>query len=243
MARLPRVPFAPLSAGDHVLRGAEAKYLGRVHRLAVGAAFVAFDPEAVLEADGAVVAFSRDTVLFRLDPPRAATRVPPTSVTLLQALGKSDKPDRVIRDATALGASRVVLVETARVVARPVADRGAARGDRYRRLAVEAARQSLRGDVPRIEGPSTFEAALSAAPRMGARLVLDPEGDRPLSVALASGALDQGVSLLIGPEGGLTPSEAARARAVGFESVRLGPFVLRTETAATAALAAVAAWW
>jgi 16S rRNA (uracil1498-N3)-methyltransferase len=109
---------------------------------------------------------------------------------------------------------------------------------RCRRVAIEAARQSGRGDVPVVEGPLPFAAAVrDAAP--GLRLLLHPDGEQPLGAfPLAS---DADVTLAVGPEGGFTPDELEAARGAGFALARLGRFVLRTETACAAALGALAA--
>jgi len=96
--------------------------------------------------------------------------------------------------------------------------------------------------LPAIEGPLDLDAALASAPD-GVRLCLDPRASFALRTAL-SAELDEtsrAVSLLVGPEGGLAPEELAAAEAAGFQRVSFGHLVLRTETAAVAALGAVVA--
>lgn len=239
MARTVRVFVPELVGGERLLDDAASRYLLRVHRLGAGDRFIAFDPDAALQAEGNVVAARGRRALCRFGEPGPASHVPGFEVTLLQGLGKGDRFDRVVRDATALGVRSVIAVETARSMV-DLGDRAAARRERWRTIAVEAARQSGRGDAPRIEGPLRLGEALGA--RADAlRLVLDPEASASLAVRLQDWSPAQPLVLLVGPEGGLSPEELAEARAAGFSPARFGEFVLRTETAATAVLGAVVA--
>jgi 16S rRNA (uracil1498-N3)-methyltransferase len=237
MARPVRVAVSPLALGEIELDEPESRYLVRVHRLRDGDRFVAFDPAAKTEAEGEIVSSSPRRVRCRIESIRPSERVSTLPVTLFQALGKGDKPDRVIRDATALGAAAIVLVETERSVAKPGADRA----ERWRTIAVEAARQSGRGDVPEVSGPVSFEQALTSAKAFGVRIVLDPRAERNLREVLGSTPLREPMAVLIGPEGGLSDGEMASLAEAGFESARFGAFTLRTETAATALLGALVA--
>lgn len=237
MAKL-RVPMTDLEAGERVLEPRAARYVTRVRRVAVGQPFVVFDAARGLEADARLVEVRGARAVCRIGAVRPAARSP-FAVTLIQALGKGDKIDRVVRDATALGVHRIVVVDSGRSVPR-LGERAAARRDRWRAVAIEAARQSGRGDLPEIEGPKPFAEALADAERGARRVVLVP-GAAPVAGVLA-GAPGAPVVLLIGPEGGFDDDELARACSAGFVPAALGPFVLRTETAATAALGAVTAW-
>lgn len=239
LARTVRVFVPELGAGERLLDEAASRYLVRVHRLGAGAGFIAFDPDAALEAEGEIVEVRGRRALCRLGEPGPAGNTPAYEVTLLQGLGKGDRFDRVVRDATALGARAVVAVATERSVV-DLGDRAAARRERWRTIAVEAARQSGRGDVPRIAGPLSLDEALgNAGDALG--LVLDPEAGASLAARLRDWSPERPLALLIGPEGGLSPDELARAQGAGFRAARFGDFVLRTETAATAVLGAVVA--
>jgi 16S rRNA (uracil1498-N3)-methyltransferase len=233
-----RVPLAGLAAGERLLPEDTARYVSRVHRLGVGAALALFDPEAALEADGTIVAAAKDGVRVSIGATRATTRRPAAPLVLLQALGKGDKLDAVLRDATELGATAVVVVATARSVPKVEASRQA----RWQRIATEAARQCERGDRPALAGPISLAEAL--ARRDGGddalRLCLDPRAERTLRET-AEARPWSGAVVLIGPEGGLTDDELAQADAAGFQRVSFGAFVLRTETAATAVLGALIA--
>jgi 16S rRNA (uracil1498-N3)-methyltransferase len=120
-------------------------------------------------------------------------------------------------------------------VAVPPAVRGAKRLERWERIVREAAGQCRRSHLPRLVPPQPFAAALAACDEE-LRLLLWEEESRPLAEVLPP-APPRSVALLIGPEGGLTVAEVAAARAAGFVPVRLGPRILRTETAGLAAAA------
>jgi 16S rRNA (uracil1498-N3)-methyltransferase len=234
-----RVAVSSLAEGELCLAEDAARYVARVHRLGVGDRFLAFDPEARTEADVEITDVARG-VRGRAGPVRPAAAVATAGTVLLQGIGKGDKPEQVIRDATALGASRVIFVESRRSVVR-VGDRAEARRHRWRAVAVSAARQSGRGDLPGLEGPMTLEAALATLTPVALKLYLSPSATTRLADALGRLAPGDAVALLVGPEGGFDDAEVATASEHGFVPVALGRFVLRTETAAVAALGAIAA--
>jgi len=235
-ARAVRVAVEALVPGEAVLDVAATHYLLRVHRLRRGDTFVAFDPKARLEADASLVDERARGARFSSGELRPAS-VSPLAVTLLQAAGKSDKPDRVVRDATALGAARVVIVETERAVVRS-GERAPERLKRWQKIALESMRQCGRGDMPLIEGPLSLLAALKSA-STGLKVTLDAAAGRPFGDVVSHWRAPEPLCLLIGPEGGLSEQERALAVAEGFVEARLGPFTLRTETAAVAALGAI----
>ena len=224
-----RVYVPELSAGQRKLDADASKYVSRVHRLGPGDRFVAFDPEARLEADAEIVSVDGRRVVVLLSQPREARVLAAVEVTLLQGIGKGDKLDRVVRDATALGAARIVGVETER----SVVQRAERRTERLRTIALDAARQCGRGDLPDIAVGPTLGEALAAVTAQR-RVCLDPRGSAALSL---SG--EGSIAILIGPEGGLTTDEIALAEQHGFVRASFGSLVLRTETAATAVLGAL----
>ena len=232
-----RLPVEAIAPGLHPLPPAAAAYATRVHRLGPGDPVVLFDPDRALEADAEIVEVGRRVVTVQVGAPRPAARRPGREVTLLQGVGKGDKLDAIVRDATELGATRIVPVLCERSVARP----DAARAARWRRIAIEAARQCGRGDAPVIDPPSTLAvAAREAASGDALRLCLDPAADRPIGPSLVALG-GRAVILVVGPEGGLTPDELAVAEAAGFTRVTFGQLVLRTETVCAAVLGAVLA--
>lgn len=232
--------MVPLREGRQTLEPEVARYLLRVHRLQQGDTFIAFDPEARVEALATLVTDHLKAAVCEIAAPVPATLVSTLPVTLLQALGKGDKLDRVVRDATQLGAQRIVLVETERSIPE-FSGKHRDKERRYTRIAVEAARQSGRGDLPLLEGPIAFEAALRSVAGATTKLAFHASGATSLRQLFSSPAPEpKSVAACIGPEGGFSDAELAELVAAGFSLVRLGPFVLRTETAAIAALAAIA---
>ena len=241
MIRAPlRVPCSPLTSGDLPLSPETTTYLTRVHRLAVGDAFLAFDPERATEADAELTSVGKRGAVARVGAIRAASRLPVRAVTLIQGTCKGDKMDAIVRDATELGATRIIPAITARSVARP----DAARADRWRRIAVEAARQCGRGDAPIVDAPVDLAAALAEADAAALRLCLDPIAEASLGARLqmVAAATNVPVTILVGPEGGLDEGELDAAARAGFTRVRLGGFVLRTETVCAVVLGALVVW-
>lgn len=240
MSALPlRVPLAGLAEGPCALPEDAARYVARVHRLGAGARFVGFDPERSVEADVELVAVDRRAVRIHVGPLRPAALGARPGLTLVQALGKGDKLDAIVRDATELGATRIVPVYAARSVTKPAdAD---TRTRRWRRIAIEAARQSGRGDAPAIEAPMELASALERfAHAEGVfGICLDPASATPLGRVLDRLATARDALLLVGPEGGLDDAELAAASLAGLERVSLGPLVLRTETVCAAVLGAI----
>jgi len=173
---------------------------------------------------------------------REASGVPRQRLVLIQAFGKGAKVDSIVRDATVLDASELWIVSTIRSAVSGTLDTPG-RMQRWVKIATEAARQCERGNIPKILGVVELDAALEESVKacQSHKWLLSPSADMRFGEALVA---SNGVAeaLLIGPEGGFAEEESARARAVGFVEVRLGSRVLRSETAATAALGAIAAF-
>jgi 16S rRNA (uracil1498-N3)-methyltransferase len=238
MSRVPRVPLPIADAGEHALDRKTAHYLGEVLRLGPGDAFVAFDPEQRLEADATMVAAGR-AARYALGAPRPAPLPGNAGVVLIQAAGKADKVEQVIRHATALGVGEVHVIESERSVSRS-GERAEARRERWQACALDAARQSGRGDYPKLGGPSSLEAELAAlAPRAGLKLCLAPSAQESLKAVAAGWRAGQPLCLLIGPEGGLSERELACCVSAGFRLARFGELVLRTEIAGIFVLGAL----
>jgi len=237
-SKLLRVPL-PLSEPGIVHVPSEvAHYITRVHRLGPGDRFIAFDPDRAVEALADIEAASRGMLTVRVGEPRPATVRPSRRVTLVQATCKGDKMDAIVRDATELGATRIIPAISARSVARP----DAARAERWRRITIEAARQCGRGDAPVVDAPVRFDDALHLAISGRGALVgvcLDPRADRPLGACLRELSPESELVLVVGPEGGLDEDELAAAERAGFMRARIGPLVLRAETVCAAVLGAL----
>jgi len=186
---------------------------------------------------GRVLNVSPDRVEFELgeELPAAAA----VELTLLLAVIKFDRFEWAVEKLTELGAARIVPVIAARS-ARHLAAAAEKRAERWRRIAREAAEQSRRAAPPAISAPAKLKDALTAP--AGLRLVLaETEQQQTLREALAQSDGITSVALAIGPEGGWTQSELQQFAAAGWRAVVLGANILRAETAAIAATAALQA--
>jgi 16S rRNA (uracil1498-N3)-methyltransferase len=209
-----------------------ANHVLRVLRLRRGDALVVFDGSGVDYA-AVVAGMRRDTVEIEVGAGQAVARESPLQITLLQGVCRGPRMDTVIQKATELGVTTIVPVLTGRTVVRLADERVERKHGHWARVAVAAAEQSGRGVVPTVAAAQSLEAALAGLPGGVGRWLLDPEGeqlgDRP--------AVGSPLALLVGPEGGLTEAEREQAAAAGFRRWRLGPRILRTETAPLVALA------
>ena len=234
-----RAPVGDLAGNRRVtLDASTSRYLGRVLRLAEGDAFVAFDPRAAVEADARVVGSSRGALVVEIGDLRSANVTAPRRITLVQSLAKGEKCDAIVRDATELGATSIVFAATARTVVDLKPSRATERLARWERIALEAARQCLRGDVPTI-ATSTWADSMRAN-ASDACFVLHPDARANSAAALRSALADpdRGLAFAVGPEGGLSSEELEIAEKEGWTAISLGPIVLRTETVAATLLGA-----
>jgi 16S rRNA (uracil1498-N3)-methyltransferase len=159
-------------------------------------------------------------------------------ITLAQGLARGEKMDLVLQKATELGAAAFAPVLTERTEVKLDAERAGKRMAHWQGVVAAACEQSGRAVLPALAEPLPL-ATYAAAEPAGLKLALDPGGELDVrSLALAPGAP---LALVVGPEGGLSERDLATLRAAGFRGLRLGPRILRTETAGLAALAALQA--
>ena len=225
-----------LAADAAVIGGEAHHHLVHVLRVRVGEHIALLDGlggawEAMVE--GA----DRRALRARLVGPLAALPEPAVGVTVAQALGKGDRFEQVVQHATEMGAAAFVPLVTQRTVVRIDPRDVEAKRARWRQIARGAAEQAGRARVPVVEPPATLETVAGRFGEFGAAILLHPEA--PRLGALASGT--ESVLLLVGPEGGFAPNELERAAAAGARLASLGLYVLRTETAALAALSRILA--
>lgn len=240
-ARLLRVPVSELRAGLMKLDKGATHYLLHVHRAVVGDEFLAFDVESATEALAMLVVADSRHALYAVERVQISSHLPKYPLVLIQAFGKGAKVDQVVRDATVLDASELWIVSTSRsAISSPREVQG--RMQRWRKIAIEAARQSERGNIPRIVGVLAFSEALKSLEQfLGGKWLLSPWAAQTLGEKLV-GLATNAAALLVGPEGGFDDNELCLAREAGFAEVRMGFRVLRSETAALAALGAIAAF-
>jgi 16S rRNA (uracil1498-N3)-methyltransferase len=228
-------------AQDCELPASVAHHAVRVLRLRDGAPVVLFNGRGG-EFD-AVLRVQDRRVWARLAGFRTDEREAPVPVSLVQSWVASEKLDWIVEKAVELGAARIVLVPAERSVARVDGERRQRRLGHLRQLAIAACEQCGRNRVPAIDAADDLGRALDLA-GAGRRFLLLPGAPQALvqlAFAVGPAAASQGLVLAIGPEGGFSDQEVARASALGCAPASLGPRVLRTETAGLAALAALQA--
>ena len=228
-----------LSPGAHVeLPEPVARHAVRVLRLPPGAPMVLFDGRGG-EYLAHIERIERDRVFAELADWRDIERESPLAITLVQALQAGEKMDFTIQKAVELGVRDIVPVESRRSVMRLSGDRAGKRVAHWQGVAAAACEQCGRNQVPLVAPLEKLENWLARPADGVLRLMLAPDGEQ----SLADLPPARNIQLLIGAEGGLDPQEVIAAGQVGFQAVRLGPRVLRTETAGLAALALIQGIW
>jgi 16S rRNA (uracil1498-N3)-methyltransferase len=239
--RIPRI-YTPqrLQTGKGlILEPAAARHLIRVLRLKAGAEVLLFNSDGrdcsanILQADKSGV---------RLQVGRCTPTAPPPrlEIELLQAVGKGERMDFALQKAVELGVTSIRPLFTERTQVRLHGERLDRRMAHWQQVVISACEQSGRNRLPRLERATHLDSEVLGKDNNDLRLLLAPIAGRNLAQLAAP---RQRVQLLIGPEGGLTEAEMRLAEAEGFIPIRLGPRVLRTETAPLAAIAAIQTLW
>ncbi|MBA2077783.1 16S rRNA (uracil(1498)-N(3))-methyltransferase [Rhodanobacter sp. PCA2] len=229
----------PLASGAELALPAQAgEHVARVLRLVTG------DPLVLFNGDGAdyaatIRSVGKREVLVQVLERQPVQRESPLRLTLAQGVARGEKMDLIVQKATELGVARIVPLLTERSEVRLDAARAEKRLAHWRAVAASACEQSGRACLPEILPALPLPAWLAALADDGAlRLALLPEAD---SSARELRPGDAGALLVVGPEGGLGERDVAALHEAGFHGLRLGPRILRTETAGLAALAALQA--
>ena len=207
-----------------------AHHAARVLRLREGDAVVLFDGRGG-EYAARLAMPGRGQVVAEIGERSNPQRESPLEVTLLQAVSTSDKMDFTVQKAVELGVAAIQPVFSEKSVVRLSGEREAKKLAHWRRIAIAACEQCGRNRIPEVREPLPLERYAAAA---GTKILLSPAGNGRLA-GLAKGPL----TLAAGPEAGFSDAEEQRLLHAGFIATRLGPRVLRTETAALAALAAL----
>ncbi len=217
------------------LTGSDAHHIRNVLRLKSGDSIILFNRNGD-EFKARIEGFEGEAVIALLLALRRPVRESPVSIALAQAMLKEKKMDRVVRQLCEIGVFAWIPFFGARSVARPAEKKLDARAERWRKISVEAAKQSRRLQALRILPAGDMEAALAAAEGFDLKIAFW-EG-APVSGGWPNpGISPDSVFLLVGPEGGFAEEEVVRARDWGFIPASLGPRILRAETAAVVACA------
>jgi 16S rRNA (uracil1498-N3)-methyltransferase len=217
------------------LGGAAANHVARVLRLRVGDHLVLFDGRGG-EYSATVARAGRDRVTVSIGAHFPAERESGVRIALVQGISRGERMDFVVQKATELGVTRIVPIAAARSVVRAGEAQAARKLEHWRSILIGACEQCGRNRLPALDPPTSWTDWLAKRTAEGDALILSARAPVPLREALAQHA---SYELAVGPEGGWTPDEEAAALAAGYRAVRLGPRILRTETAALAALATI----
>ncbi|MCC6074396.1 16S rRNA (uracil(1498)-N(3))-methyltransferase [Pseudomonas sp. GCM10022188] len=227
---------APLSLGRQQLPEAQAHYIGRVLRLAVGDAVQLFDGSGH-EYRGALVEVGKKSVEVELHEQLAGLAESPLRIHLGQGLSRGERMDWAIQKATELGVAEITPIVSERCEVRLKDERADKRLAHWRQIAISACEQCGRSVLPTIHAPLGLADWL-AQTEAELKLVL-----HPVASPLSGHARPATLAFLIGPEGGLGDAEVAAAQRAGYQAARLGPRVLRTETAPVVALSVAQQLW
>ena len=229
-----------INGGKLLLEGDRARYLGRVLRLAVGDEVSLFNGEGP-EWSATIGAMTRSTATLHIGESHEVGTESALKIHLVQGISRGERMDFVVQKATELGVKRITPVLTEYGVVKLDAARAEKRRDHWQSVAANACEQSGRTRVPLIDAPMTLKNWFGDKPaQVDSELILTPGATAPLTGIAAPTTK---VCVLIGPEGGFSQGEYEDAAASGFAAVSLGPRVLRTETAAVAALTVMQSLW
>lgn len=228
---------APLRAGTSCLLPEEAAHHAvHVLRVRTGEEITLFNGRGG-EYAARVAAVERLRLTADVLEHRAIEREPPLEVVLVQGVSSGERMDFTIRKAVELGVAEIRPVLAAASVARPKGERAAARQAHWQKVAIAACEQCGRNRVPRVHALASMESYQHEKADRTSCILLSPQAELKFSEACRS--VGQRVVLAAGPEAGFSAKEEARLLDAGFVPAKLGPRVLRTETAALAALAAL----
>lgn len=225
-----------------LLSRSQARHALRVLRLKSGSEITLFNGDGA-EYAAVIERAVEDGLVIVVRDSRPAERESPLGVTLAQAVSSGERMDFTLQKSVELGVASIQPLATSRSIVHLDADRAAKRVGHWQSVVISACEQCGRNRVPRVEPLRGFDSWVRGLGRRSTgalRVLLSPRAAARLREFERPAA---GVVLLAGPEGGLAPEEERDALAADFVAVRLGPRVLRTETAALAALAALQTLW
>ncbi len=230
---LPLAPGArvvlPESAGAHLVR---------VLRLREGEACVLFNGDGH-DYDATLLSAGKRGVEAQVNDVRAVDNESPLRLVLLQGIARGEKMDLILQKATELGVAAIMPVFADRTEVRLDGDRLEKRVAHWRSVVASACEQSGRARIPELLAPRGLSEAAAALDADALKLTLDPLGEHRFDTLSQVNAA--GIVIGIGPEGGWSEKDRVILRNAGFTGLRLGPRVLRTETAGLAAIAALQA--
>jgi len=227
----------PLETGARLqLPERAAHHAARVLRLRIGDPVTLFDGRGG-EYAATIVSRPRDGVSVEVGAWHEVERESPLGIVLAQGISSAERMDLTVQKAVELGVATIQPLDTEKSVVRLDARRAESRLAHWRRIVVSACEQCGRNRLPEVRPPLSISALCEVTPVEGPRWLLAPEASTRLRDA--AHALPKGLVMAAGPEAGFSDAETRALLAAGYTPVQLGPRVLRTETAALAAIAAL----
>jgi 16S rRNA (uracil1498-N3)-methyltransferase len=227
----------PLTVGARLaLPDGAAAHLIRVLRLGAGDACVLFNGDGH-DHDARIVAADKRGAQVEVVATRKVGNESPLRIVLVQGIARGEKMDWILQKATELGVTAFMPVNSDRSEVKLDGERAGKRLAHWQSVVISACEQSWRARVPGVSPPQALAPALAALPGESLRFMLDPDarGD----IATIAPPDGRSVVLAIGPEGGWSQRDRVVLGNAGFTGLRLGPRILRTETAGIAAIAAL----
>jgi len=226
---------AALTPGSLVeLPDAAARHLTTVLRLRAGDPFIAFDGRNDIEAEAVLESVGRKRATARILTTTRVTRESPLDLTLVQAISSSEKMDFTLQKAVELGVKRITPVWSARSQRRLKPPQVEKRLRHWQGVVTHATEQSGRTRRARLDPPTTLADWIGTRDPARGGIVLDPRATEGLA---SLSAPESGLDIHIGPEGGFSDDELGMMAHAGIRRLRMGPRILRTETAGIAVLA------
>ncbi len=237
--RQPRIyTDQPLAVGNTVALSPQASsHVARVLRLGMGAPLTLFNGDG-FEYSAAIVAATKKEVSVCVTEGQQISRESPLGIHLGLVMSKGDRFEYALQKATELGVSSITPLTSSRCEVHLSGDRRDKKLEQWRAICIAACEQSQRNVVPQVLPIDSIQSWL-ALPQQGLKLVLHHRAARPLPAFDKPEAL----TLLVGPEGGLSDGEIDQAIAQGFQACLIGPRVLRTETAPLVAMSVAQSLW
>lgn len=221
----------------YTVTGEDARHMEKSLRMKVGEAVTLVTPSGV-ECHSEISSFTPSGVEVRILQKTPTCQEADVKVTLYQCLLKGDKMDFIIQKAVELGVDRIVPVVSSRCVSRPDDKSAAKKVDRWQKIALAAAQQSMRGRVPEVAFVMSFSDAVKSASKSGGGIIFYEGGGESLR-KLISEDKKENISIFIGSEGGFELFEVEFAKEHGVVPATLGKRILRAETAPLAALSVI----
>ncbi len=222
------------------LTAEQARYVSRVLRLRKDDHVTLFDGQGG-EFSAVIKEFVKDRVRLQVGRRRANDIESPLSIQLVQGLSRGGRMDVVVQKSTELGVHRITPVITEFSVVKLDPEKSAKRREHWLKVSQSACEQCGRNTLPEIDLPQSLHSWLTnLADEDALKIMLDPGSTE--SIAKLAPAVDA-VTLLVGPEGGLSNGERRQCEEQGLKAISLGPRILRTETAALAGIAVLQAYW